>query len=391
MVELSGPPAPGKESVEYATFLRRAAAALLDSLVWIVGLSFFNPGGALWDNRTAAAIAVLVILSAWFNYFAFCEWRWGQTIGKNMLGLRVLSLDGQKLSWQSASVRNLLRLVDLPLALIGLDFIIIGRSPRRQRLGDRSADTIVVRERATGQAAPPKDEDEDPSVATAPGFPFATWELRRTLIGLVAGLVLAAVVAPLFVLPFDSGLDSTPAKLVAQGLFEATLVGTALIVAGARAELAPALAALGLRRPRKGSWPWVPYVYVSYLILAGLYAALIQQPSQKDVARDLGLDAGLLAAIFVFAIVAVLAPIAEEIFFRGMFFGGLRKRRGPLLAALISALIFGGLHATTGVSAVPVLMILGFQLALIYERTGSLWPGIALHMLNNLLALLTTL
>jgi len=84
--------------VEYASFRRRLGAACLDSLVWIVGLLFYNPLVYVGLDRTAAAIAGLVILSAWFNYYAFCEWRWGQTIGKNATGIRVLALDGGKLT-----------------------------------------------------------------------------------------------------------------------------------------------------------------------------------------------------------------------------------------------------------------------------------------------------
>jgi membrane protease YdiL (CAAX protease family) len=59
-----------------------------------------------------------------------------------------------------------------------------------------------------------------------------------------------------------------------------------------------------------------------------------------------------------------------------------------LAAALVSGLIFGALHATTGITAVPPLMVFGVILALLYEKTGSIWPGILLHMLNNSIALL---
>jgi uncharacterized protein len=71
-----------------------------------------------------------------------------------------------------------------------------------------------------------------------------------------------------------------------------------------------------------------------------------------------------------------------------MLFGGLREKLPRLGAALISGLIFGGLHATTGVTAVPPLIVFGVLLALLYEKTGSIVPGILLHMLNNAVALL---
>jgi len=59
-----------------------------------------------------------------------------------------------------------------------------------------------------------------------------------------------------------------------------------------------------------------------------------------------------------------------------------------LAAALLSGLIFGGLHALTGLSAVPPLIAFGLILALLYEKTGSIVPGIILHMLNNSVALM---
>ena len=84
----------------------------------------------------------------------------------------------------------------------------------------------------------------------------------------------------------------------------------------------------------------------------------------------------------------IAAPVSEEVCFRGMLFGGLREKLPRLGAALLSGLIFGGLHALTGVSAVPPLIVFGFLLALLYEKTGSIVPGILLHMLNNSVALL---
>ena len=59
-------PAPAASSpVEYASFARRLGAALLDSLVWLVGLAFFNPV-ALVGNEAVATALVLLIFAAWF-------------------------------------------------------------------------------------------------------------------------------------------------------------------------------------------------------------------------------------------------------------------------------------------------------------------------------------
>ncbi|HEY8638924.1 MAG TPA: CPBP family glutamic-type intramembrane protease [Solirubrobacterales bacterium] len=448
-------PAPATaRPVEYASFGRRLGAALLDSLVLIIGFVWLL-GGAL------LTIALLIISLSF--YFQFCEKRWGQTIGKNATGIRVLSLDGSELTWNQTAWRNLLRLVDLPLAMIGADYLIVRGSPRQQRLGDRAAKTIVVRERAPearepaqqpahiasvpppeppygapaapttaelfGEATealgrhpaagsarrngpeaanesspPPTSAVKGPESAaptearptasalgwTAPGFPYAIWEVRRAVFGVFIGLLVGGLFAPLLVVPFDPHFHSTGGKLVAQALLEVTLVFVAIGVAiGAASDISlrEGLASLGLRRFRPSAFGWMALGLFSYYVAAIAYGALITEPDQKDIARDLGLDAGVLAAIPVVALIVVVAPIAEEIFFRGMLFGGLRKRLSTFPAAAISALVFGALHGTTGITAVPPLIVFGFMLALLYERTGSLVPGMIAHAFNNALAL----
>jgi membrane protease YdiL (CAAX protease family) len=109
---------------------------------------------------------------------------------------------------------------------------------------------------------------------------------------------------------------------------------------------------------------------------------LILEPEQEDIAESFG------PVPVQVLLIVVAAATAEELCFRGMLFGGLRERMPRLLAALVSGVIFGGLHALTGISAVPPLIAFGFILALLYEKTGSIVPGILLHMLNNSVALL---
>jgi uncharacterized RDD family membrane protein YckC len=131
--------------LDYAGFWRRALAAALDNAVWFVGVLMilgWLPINTDDVSNSAAYIGLVVVFSAWFNYFAFCEWRWGQTIGKNAAGLDVRSLDGAaKLTFSQASIRNLLRLIDF--FVIGE--VMIAATKRKQRLGDKAAKTVVVR------------------------------------------------------------------------------------------------------------------------------------------------------------------------------------------------------------------------------------------------------
>jgi uncharacterized RDD family membrane protein YckC len=129
----------------YAGFWRRALASLLDNVVWILFyLWIYNAVvlGAFAASDTAGVVAVFAYFSLWFNYFAFCEWRWGQTIGKNATGIEVRSMDySHRLTYGQASIRNLLRLVDF--FFVG-ELMIVTRE-RKQRLGDLAAKTVVLR------------------------------------------------------------------------------------------------------------------------------------------------------------------------------------------------------------------------------------------------------
>jgi membrane protease YdiL (CAAX protease family) len=203
------------------------------------------------------------------------------------------------------------------------------------------------------------------------------------LLALATGLVLSIPVVLLEHPPSGGELSDAANALVQL----ATAIGFVLVPLAIAAQRgAPSLAAaarrLGLRGFPRSSGKWMLAAIGAYLLFSTVYIALIGQPKQKDIAEGFG------AVPVQVLLIVIAAPISEEVCFRGMLFGGLRERMPRLLAALVSALVFGGLHATTGISAVPPLIGFGFILALLYEKTGSIVPGILLHMLNNSVALL---
>ncbi len=100
-----------------------------------------------------------------------------------------------------------------------------------------------------------------------------------------------------------------------------------------------------------------------------------------------GTEAAVGLALTIFGI-CLFGPMAEELYFRGLLYGTLR-RYGVVLAIIVSALLFSFVHFTW--RAIPVLAILGAALAFLYERTGSLWPPIAFHVFNNTLAMIGAL
>lgn len=98
------------------------------------------------------------------------------------------------------------------------------------------------------------------------------------------------------------------------------------------------------------------------------------------------LDTSGLGLIVTLLGVGIVGPIIEEIFFRGFLYGGLRKRLGVLGAMIGSTLFFTALHFTID-QFIPIFF-LGLFLAWLYERTGSLFPGIFLHITNNSFAVI---
>jgi hypothetical protein len=81
----------------------------------------------------------------------------------------------------------------------------------------------------------------------------------------------------------------------------------------------------------------------------------------------------------------IVAPLVEELFFRGFVFAGLRLRYGWPKAAAISSALFALLHLQP--LAILPIFLLGFIFAFLYQRSRSLWPAILMHVLMNALAL----
>jgi membrane protease YdiL (CAAX protease family) len=146
-------------------------------------------------------------------------------------------------------------------------------------------------------------------------------------------------------------------------------------------------ASLGLRPARMvSSVAFVIGAYVLFLLIAAAWTTVMGVQDRENVAVDLGTRDSTLAFVGAAFLVCVVAPVAEELFFRGFLFGGLR-RHGLVVAALVSGTAFGLAHvASSPIGFIVPLAALGVILALLYERTGSLYPSMGLHALNNSVA-----
>jgi hypothetical protein len=146
----------------------------------------------------------------------------------------------------------------------------------------------------------------------------------------------------------------------------------------------------GLRPPRswKAAAGWIAVSYVGFVVFTVAWLTLIgRTDTQDDLPEQLGADESTIALIAVAILVTVMAPLAEEIFFRGFLFTALRNSWGLWPAATIVGLVFGAIHGgSSNVEFLLPLAVLGIALCLLYARTGSLYPCIALHCINNSIA-----
>jgi membrane protease YdiL (CAAX protease family) len=225
----------------------------------------------------------------------------------------------------------------------------------------------------------------EPPAASPPGErKWPVWLGFATLFGAFLAQFLVQIV--FLVATGAQKLDAMPegAKLALQAIATLIFVGAAVVAAALIKPVKPAQFGLRPTRP----WPalgWSLAAMGVFYVSLVLYASLVTSPDQTT-ADDLGANKSQLALIAVGFLVAVLSPVAEEIFFRGLFYGSLRSRLPVVPAAIIAGIVFGALHASTGVDAIPPLAILGFLLCVLYEKTGSLYPCIAVHAFNNTIA-----
>jgi len=227
-----------------------------------------------------------------------------------------------------------------------------------------------------------------PAPEASKTFPYANWGAGAAVLGVVLALGVGILLGiPVIIIdnpPADGDL-STGANVAVQlaTALAFLLVPLALAARWGARTLGEMLARLGMRGFRVGAaLKWSAAAIGAYLLFAIVYAGIFGVPEQEDIAEGFG------ALPVQILLIAIAASISEEVCFRGMLFGGLRNRYPRWIAAAIAALVFGALHALTGISAVPPLIAFGFILCLLYEKTGSIVPGIVLHMLNNSVALI---
>lgn len=147
------------------------------------------------------------------------------------------------------------------------------------------------------------------------------------------------------------------------------------------------LETLGLTRLM--SWTDIglaPLAYIAYIIVLLMVLAVVQQlfPGfQADQAQDVGFKAltNHTGHLVAFTTLVIVAPIAEEVLFRGYLYGKMRRHVPLWAAALATSILFAAVHGQWNVAVDT--FVLSLALCGLRELTGSVWSGILVHMIKN--------
>jgi membrane protease YdiL (CAAX protease family) len=213
---------------------------------------------------------------------------------------------------------------------------------------------------------------------------------------LVGGLVLSVAGSLIIDLPAAAlGVDitssHTPAGLVLAdtAVQDIGFVLVAILLARMGGRVVRAWQ-FGLRPPRLRRL-WTVLLPIALLLLfvifSVIWAGLLHESTKEKLLEQLGANEGTTLLLLSAALTCVVAPVCEEFLFRGFIFTALRNWKGIWPAAILTGLLFGGVHVGSAplVDLVP-LAFFGFGLCLLYRITGSLYPCIAAHSLNNSIA-----
>jgi len=235
---------------------------------------------------------------------------------------------------------------------------------------------------------PPPERPERPEGLPEPAPAWAPWTAPVALISGFAVAIFAYIVIGAIAAAAGADVDNLPpgVEIGATVVQDAALVGSALVFA--RMAARPRASQFGLRATR--FWPsagWLALTWLGFFVFSVVWIAALGIHQKDDLPDQLGADSSTAALVAVAVLVCVVAPVAEEVFFRGYFFTALRNWKGVWPAAILTGVVFGAIHAGSApVGYLVPLAVFGFGLCLLYWRTGSLYPCIALHALNNSLA-----
>lgn len=182
-----------------------------------------------------------------------------------------------------------------------------------------------------------------------------------------------------------SGMTATPIFVLGIAIYVVVLLAVYLFAVRGNPN---GWQALGLCSFNQGWFLALPLLAMVQLIGMGVINTLLVMPFLGGDFENPQIEAitggGSLSQrdlVLLMLLIAVVAPIAEELFFRGMLYPVLRRRWSASIAIGVNGLLFALIHVIPVI--LPGLFFVGIVLAWVRERSGSLWPCILLHALQN--------
>lgn len=216
----------------------------------------------------------------------------------------------------------------------------------------------------------------------------ADWPLWFPLAALGAGLAAGLLVFGVVQGVLDSAGVNAKAGSPVSNIVSTTVVDLSVVAACfaiAAMAVPPRPWQFGLRRAPLGRVLGAALAgAVVFIAWEAAYQGLFHPRNPQRVVQDLGADLSTTALIVGAIVVVGLAPVCEELFFRGFLYRALRLRLGIWVAALLDGIGFGLVHGS--LVLVPVLGALGLIFCLVYEYTGTVFATIAMHAANNTVA-----
>jgi len=357
-------------------------------------------------------IDLLSLIAPAFVYPAI-GWHSGATPGMRTLGLRVVDArSGDRLTW----AQSLLRTTGWwwSLLTLGAGFVPVLADRWRRGLPDWMASSLVLSVQrlplvwipspygwVMGPARPPQPAPLIPTArdATEAKATRASWTWTDVV----------PVLVTFFPIMFGA---NWLAEATAQGLRinagssgalalsyadEIAVYGASLLLIGVLVgwRRHTPLTALGLRLP---AWPWLvaglPLGFAAYVLedVGGVIGRIVL-PAANTTNQCVGIRGEFGGSVVLTLLaVAVIAPISEEIIFRGFTFRWLQGRMPLWGAVLVSAAIFSAAHAGWAEPSLFLPVFLGgVLLAYVYAKSRSVWPGVIIHMTINIVGVILIL
>jgi membrane protease YdiL (CAAX protease family) len=221
------------------------------------------------------------------------------------------------------------------------------------------------------------------------GQPVA-WAGRDALLGIVWFIGLFIVLPLPLLLPLIIATGESSDEVFVTQFVLAGIAQVGIVMVAARLtfqKYGGSWERLGLRRPDWGAVLWAGGALLAALVVAGVYSGIIEwldiDALRSECAEQIPLEVRetrYLLAIAAFVVIA-MAPVCEEIFFRGFVFPGLARAWTIPAGIVVSALLFSGAHFIYK-SFIPIAFV-GAIFAFTYWRSGNVLSSIGAHLAFN--------